>query len=135
MNNKPYVYNNSYALAVSVKANTTINNSTKLYWPPAPWLTDITVRAISIEVNNNPWINQGPYITVVDTNNSNIFYNYPAYDLTNGVTVGGTVFAPFKLRETNIKGIVTQNCYHIVPGNLGSTFLTDAILYYVNFYW
>jgi hypothetical protein len=130
-----FVFNNIYSLPITVKAGTTITSSSKLYWPPAPWLTAIVVRAISIEINNNAWINNGPFITVVDNNNSNVLFNYPAYDLTNGVSLAGTVFAPFKLRQTNIKGVVSQNCYHIAPGTAGTTFSTDEILYYVNFYW
>jgi len=129
------IFDKVYSLDVSVNANSPITPSSVLFFPPAPWIQNINVKAVSIRSKNNTFLNNVPYVTLVNSKNEKLVDNYPAYDLSDGINVGGTVFADFRLRLTNLTDIVTQSSYVIVPGAGGGTFAADTVLFSIIFYY
>lgn len=123
-----------YSVPLIVSAGSVVNNNTKLFFQPAPFLINYKVDAISFRVLHDPILTSSPLVTFVDGNNKTQVENYPVWDLWNTITAAGAqTTLTNRTRQFNLKGITTQSCYIITNGG---TFVpaTNLILGYFVFY-
>jgi hypothetical protein len=134
-NVNPRIFSATYSLPLIVKAGTPLNNSTKIYFDPAPYLLNVNVAALSIQFTSLGLVLLGAsYLTLVNSKKEPVLNNYPVSDLWNNDNqVNPPQSGPFRLRLTKIDGILTQNSYItnsiVTPGQVGTELLATLTIY------
>ena len=113
-NVNPRIFSATYSLPLILKAGTPLNNSTKIYFDPAPYLLNVNVAALSIQFTSLGLVLcSASYLTIFDSKKNSVLNNYPVVDLWNYENWPFVNERTFRLRLTKINGIITQNSYII----------------------
>lgn len=126
--NNPREFDKVYTALIYSQQRQTVQTNVRYYFDGYPFLRDIKVKAISVS-DINPSIQNESFLSISDTKNNTVLYNYPTADLDLS-----NEYPTAKLRLFSVNGIDLLNSYWIFTGTSFS-WTSPTVIMKINFYY